>query len=210
MSNKTDVVIIGAGGHAKVVAATARDAGYKVVAFCDDDPAKAGTTVAGIPVISESDLNRLNKETIQAVVAIGDNNARTRVVKQYQDSVNWVTLVHPRANIDPSVRLGIGTVVFAGACIQPDTVIGDHCIINTGATVDHDCLISDFVHIGPGVNLAGGVKIGQGSLLGVGTAVIPGKSIGEWSIIGAGGAVVDDLPGHVTAAGVPARVIKAL
>ncbi|MDD4365426.1 MAG: transferase, partial [Synergistales bacterium] len=74
-------------------------------------------------------------------------------------------------------------------------------------TVDHDCLIGGYAHLCPGVHLAGDVRVGEGSLLGTGTSVIPGRVIGPWTTVGAGAAVVTDLPGHITAVGVPARVL---
>jgi len=204
-----NVIILGAGGHAKVVAATAQEAGFTVKAFYDDDPAKKGTIIGGVPVIGGLDSIQTNRSA-NAIIAIGDNRIRSEVLERFQDILEWVTLVHPRSFVHYSVELGKGTVVFAGAIIQPDTVIAGHCIINTGATIDHDCKIDDMVHLGPGVNVAGNVHIGEGTLLGIGGRVIPGKNIGRWSIIGAGAAVVNDIPDQVVATGVPAKVRRRI
>lgn len=197
------VVLIGAGGHAKVVVSTCRAAGYEVTALYDDNPAAWGTGLWGIPVVGG--LDRLaNGHPHPAVIAIGNNNAR-RAIAERLSHLQWLSIVHPEAYVDPTATLGHGTVVFAGAVIQPDAVIGDHVIVNTAASIDHDCQVGDFAHLAPGVHLAGTVRIGEGAFLGIGAVVIPGRSVGRWTTVGAGAAVVRDLPDGVTAVGVPAR-----
>lgn len=202
------VIVIGAGGHAKVVISTLEAAGYKVTAVYDDDRAKLGTEILGVPVrgaLAELGFGFRGK----AVIAIGDNATRVKVARQFEEA-DWVTVVHPAAYVHHSARLAQGTVVFAGAVIQPCASVGAHVIVNTGATVDHDCMIDDFVHVAPGTNLAGGVKIGCGTFLGIGSAVIPYRSVGEWTTIGAGAVVIYDLPSHVTAVGIPASPVKRM
>ncbi|MCF6192483.1 MAG: acetyltransferase [Candidatus Hydrothermae bacterium] len=185
--------------------ATAQAAGVPVQGILDDREDLQGQQILGVPVVGRlAEADRF--EPRRGVVAIGDNRTRKQVVERLTDWT-WVTLVHPRAVVHESVRMGPGTVVFAGAVIQPDTVIGVHVIINTGATVDHDCVIGDFAHIAPGAHLAGGVRVGEGVLLGIGSSVIPGKRIGNWSVVGAGAAVVKDLPPNVVAVGVPAKLV---
>lgn len=200
------VAVIGAGGHAKVVISTLLESGCAVAAVFDDDPAKFGTQLLGVPV--KGPIPRLADEDCRrAVIAIGDNSVREKLANEIE-GVEWVTVVHPRAYVHPSARLKEGAVVFAGVIIQPDSSIGAHVIVNTGATIDHDCLISDYVHLAPGVRLAGGVEVGRGAFLGIGSVVIPNLHVGAWSVVGAGGVVTEDLPDNVTAIGVPARPIK--
>lgn len=206
MSSPRRVRVIGAGGHAKVVIATLRAAGYDVDGIFDDDPSKLGEAVLGVSVLGTvSDAVR--GDPLPVVIALGDNSTRKRVADQLTDQLRspWLTVAHPSVELDPSVQLGPGTVVFAGAIIQPDTVIGAHGIVNTGATIDHDCLLGDYVHIAPGVHLAGGVRLSEGVFLGVGTSAVPGVSVEGWTRVGAGAAIVDDLPGGVVAFGIPAR-----
>jgi UDP-perosamine 4-acetyltransferase len=203
MTSSTPVAVLGAGGHAKVVISTLQALDVPVLAVYDDNPERWGSTLLGVPISGPLD-RVLDMQSVRGIIAIGDNVVRKSLAARFTH-VEWVTAVHPRAFVDPSVHLGPGTVVFAGAVIQPDTVIGAHAIINTGATVDHDCGLGDFVHVAPGANLAGGVSLGEGVLLGVGAAVIPGRRIGAWTRVGAGGVVVRDLPERVTAVGVPAR-----
>lgn len=197
----TEVAVIGGGGHAKVVIATLRDAGWKVVCAYDGDETKWGTSISGVPIVGDDD--RVGDGPPRAVIAVGNNRTRQRLAHRL--GLEWVTVVHPRAWVDASVRLGAGTVVFAGAVIQPDSVVGDHVIVNTGASIDHDCQVDDFVHLAPGCHLAGEVHVAEGAFLGTGASVIVRVEVGPWSIVGAGGVVVRHVPPGVTAVGVPAR-----
>jgi sugar O-acyltransferase (sialic acid O-acetyltransferase NeuD family) len=196
------VLVVGAGGHAKVVIATLQ-AAERTVAGCLDDHAEAeGTVVLGVPVVGPT--SRLAEHAGEAVLAIGANAVRQRLAAAHPEA-RWVTVVHPSAVVHESVRLGAGTVVFAGAVLQPDVAVGAHAIVNTGATVDHDGRLGDFVHVAPGCHLSGGVTLGEGAFLGVGCACLPGVTVGAWTTVGGGGVVVRDLPPSVTAVGVPAR-----
>lgn len=200
MSAPREVIVLGAGGHAKVVVSTLRAAGHSVLALYDRDPAKAGTHVLGAPVLLQDDLPASGA----AVIGIGGNSTRRALAVQFP-GLEWLTVVHPAAWVDPSSTLGPGTVVFAGAIVQPSSTLGAHVIVNTAATVDHDCLVGDFVHLAPGTHLAGDVHVGEGSFLGIGVTTIPGTRIGRWAMVGAGGVVVRNLPDGVKAVGVPAR-----
>ncbi len=196
------VVVIGAGGHGKVVVATLQAAGVKVAGIYDDDPGRLGDEVLGVPVVGAA--RELGTATGRpAVLAVGDNRARQRLAAELP--LAWVSVVHPSAVVHPSVRLGPGSVVFAGAVVQPDTEIGAHAIVNTGSRIDHDCRIGDFVHVAPGVNLAGGVVIEDGSFIGIGSCAVPGVRVGAWATVGAGAAVVRDVREGTTVVGVPAR-----
>ncbi len=203
MSARERAVVLGAGGHAKVVVATLQACGFDVAAVFDDDPSRTGASVLGIRIAGGTE--RAGEiDGALAVIAVGNNAARGELARRHP-SLRWLTAAHPRAFVHPSVRLGPGTVVFAGAVIQPDTTIGAHVIVNTGARIDHDCVVGDLVHVAPGVSIAGGVSVGEGTLVGIGSCVIPGVSIGPWTTIGAGAAVVGDTPGRRTLVGVPAR-----
>src|SRR5262249_19405674 len=151
MAQQRGVVILGAGGHAKVVIGTLQAAGHRVAAVLDDDGSRRGQTLLGLPLVGALAELAGTGET-QAVLAVGDNRVRERLARQFRN-VAWVTAVHPSAYVHPSVSLGPGTLLFAGAVVQPDAVIGAHVIVNTRATVDHDCQVGDFVHLAPGVHL---------------------------------------------------------
>lgn len=199
-----EIVVIGAGGHAKVVVATALAAGFQVRAVLDDNPQRWGKHILGVEVIGP--VARARELAGAGVIAIGEN--RIRKILSAGLGLRWEVLVHPQSIVHPSVRLGEGTQVFAGTVIQPDTLIGAHSIINTSASVDHDCVLGDFVHIAPGVRVAGGVTLGEGVLMGISSCALPGSYIGAWSVVGGGSVVVDNLPPEVTAVGVPARPIS--
>lgn len=189
-----------------VVLATLQAAGCKIAFLLDDDRFKWGQRLLGIPVIGlDAFIN--NSISHDAVIAIGDNRTRKQVAERYKP-FQWITTIHPSTCVHESVRVGNGTVIFAGSIIQPCAFLGDHVIINTGATVDHECQIGDFVHLGPGSHLAGNVTVQEGALLGIGSVAIPGVTIGEWAVVGAGAAVTEDVPPFATVAGVPARIIE--
>lgn len=202
----SNLLVIGAGGHAKVVADILLCQGLQLQGFLDDDPRSWGTTRLGLPVLGGISTY-VDYAPGGLAMAIGDNAARERIVTQMGQAVQslWRNALHPRATIAASARLGRGVVVAAGAVLNPDSVLGDFAILNTGATVDHDCNIGEYAHLAPGTHLSGGVNIGRGTLVGVGATIAPGCSVGEWAVIGAGAVVVSNIPDRVTAIGVPAR-----
>ncbi len=194
--------ILGAGGHAKVVIATARAAGVTELAVADDDPARHGESLLGVMVQARvSDV--LADASRRAVIAIGNNEIRHRLGTGAR--CRFESLVHPSAIVDPSVTIGPGSVVFAGAIVQPDSVLGAHTIVNTAASIDHDCVLGTAIHVAPGSRLAGNVRLDDGVFVGIGAVITPGRHVGAWTTIGAGAVVVRDLPARVTAIGVPAR-----
>ena len=200
------IVIVGAGGHAKVVADILIQSNRVVAGFLDDNVDLHGEKILGLPILgSISDWALFSPTGL--IVGIGNNRVRNAIVEQLGNTVDhlWIPAVHPKAIIATNVSIGAGTVVMAGAIVNPDTHIGQHVIVNTGATIDHDCQIADYVHIAPGVNLTGGITIGQGTLIGAGATIIPYKTIGSFCTIGAGAAVIKDIPDNVTAVGVPAQ-----
>ena len=199
------IVVVGAGGHAKVVIATVRAAGGDVIAVYDDDRARWGQQILGVPIKGPVSGDEIG--STPAIIAIGNNRSREAMTERLQ--AQWVSVCHPDTTVHRSVSLGPGTVVFAGVVIQPDTTIGAHAILNTSASLDHDCIVADFVHIGPGAHLCGGVTIDEGVLLGVGTSIAPNVEIGSWSTAGAGAVCVVDVPRDTTVVGVPARSVGA-
>jgi len=195
------VVVIGAGGHAKVVLATLEALGTEVTGIFDDSADLWGMQLLGHEV--KGPVQEAQSYGAPGILAIGSNRQRQKLAEEL--SLEWVSAIHPSALVHETVEVGPGSVIFAGAIVQPETVIGDHVIVNTGARIDHDCRIGSFAHIAPGASLAGTVAIGQGALMGIGSCAIPGVTIGDWSVVGAGAAVVSDLDSQVTATGVPAK-----
>jgi sugar O-acyltransferase (sialic acid O-acetyltransferase NeuD family) len=204
------LLVVGAGGHAKVVIDAALQSGRHIEGVLDDDTSKHGrpfysTTVLG-PVAG---LERWAGGRAECVVAIGSNARRQHLQGDAAAAgLRAAVIVHPNACMAPTATIGEGTVLFAGAIINADTRIGLGAIVNTGASVDHDCTIGDWVHVAPGVAICGGVRIGEGTLIGVGARVIPGVRIGRGCLVAAGAVVCRDLPDYARVAGVPARPME--
>lgn len=201
------VVIIGGGGHAKVVIEILRAAGETVAAIVDADPTPR--TILGVPVVGDDlALPALRERGLTRLfVAVGDNRLRETLGRKARGmGFILANAVHPSAIVSPSARLGEGVAVMAGAVINAESQIADLAIINTGAVVDHDCRLGAAAHVAPGAALAGGVSVGDRAFLGVGVRVIPGVTIGADTVVGAGGVVVRNLPAAVLAVGVPAKI----
>lgn len=198
------LIIIGAGGHGKVVADNAVKNGYTDIGFVDDH---ASGRCMGFPIVGRcADLPGLDDGATDFVIGIGNNPVRKSITAQYD--VNWVSLVHPSAQLGLGVTIGKGTVVMAGAVINACASVGEHCIVNTGAIVEHDNIIENYAHISPGAALGGTVQVGALTHVGIGAAVRNNIRICGGSTIGAGAVVVKDIDSCGTYAGVPARKIK--
>lgn len=201
------LMIIGAGGHGKVVAdAAACTDQWKEIVFADKlypELSYAGHW----PVIHNgNDLNSFDKNTCDVIVAVGDNNIRHKLHSDLKNKgFNLVNVIHPSAQISDYAGLGVGNAIMAQVVVNVDTKIGDACIINTAASVDHDCFINDGVHISPGAHLSGHVEVGQQSWIGIGATVNQSLIIGKNVIIGAGSVVIDNIPDGKTAIGIPAK-----
>lgn len=201
------LVIIGAGGHGKVVADVALHTDkYQKLVFLDDKENLAESM--GISVIGKvSDAVKF-VERAKFIVAIGNANTRKEIMQNLLDKgAEFATLIHPYAVIGKNVSIGKGTVIMAGAVVNPDTIVGKGCIINTCASVDHDCSIADYVHISVGAHIAGTVQVGGFTWIGMGAIVSNNIKICEGCTFGAGTVVIDDIEESGTYVGIPARRI---
>jgi acetyltransferase EpsM len=205
------VVIIGHGGHSKVIQdLVLTDPNMEVIGFLDDkynDFSKRDNYYFG-PIESAKKLVEYFTD-IKFVIGIGNNRLRKEIIRNLElPSEMYVNLIHPSAIISPSVKMGEGTVVMPNAVVNADTTIGAHVIINTRSVVEHDCIIEDFTHISPSATITGSVVLHEGTHIGAGATIIPNICIEDWSIIGAGATVTTDIPAYSTAVGIPAKIIK--
>lgn len=203
-SNKR-LVMIGAGGHAKVCYDIAQKMNkWNEIIILDDNLENDYFEITGSISKFEDYLG-----TSDFFVAIGDNETREEMTSKLinKDAI-MATLIHPQAIIASNVEIGVGTVVMAGVVINSATKIGEGCIINTSSSIDHDNIIGDFVHISPGVHLAGSVSLGNKTWIGIGTTIINNCTIASNIIIGAGSTVIKNIEKEGTYIGVPARMMN--
>lgn len=195
------LIIVGAGGHGKVIADAALKNGYANICYIDDH---ATGDVMGFPIIgTSSDIEDLNDGSADFIIGIGNNAVRKTIAETY--NVNWVSIIHPSAQIGFNAEIGKGTVVMANAVVNVCAKIGEHCIINTGAIVEHDNVIEDYTHISPNAALGGTVRIGSLTHVGIGATVKNNTEICSDCTIGAGAVVVKNIKEPGTYVGVPAR-----
>ncbi len=207
------IVIVGAGGHARVVADIVHIEGsFAIAGFLDDvDRHRHGESFCNARVLGGFEqLEALRAQGVRhAFVAIGDCESRLRAARRaLAVGFELPVMRHPNTVVANDVNIGIGTVLAAGCVINPAAQVGANVIVNTSASIDHDCLIEDGVHVGPGARLGGRVMVGLGSWIGIGATVSHGVRVGAGSILGAGAVAVRDIPDGVVAYGVPAKVMR--
>ncbi|MCB1856781.1 MAG: acetyltransferase [Gammaproteobacteria bacterium] len=201
------LLIFGAGGHGKVVADAAQQAGWSEIIFFDDrwpelsalscwpvaggKQALAGAWLAGGSV----------------AVAVGDNRRRLLLLESFAaQGAPLATVFHPSAAVSRYATIGAGSVVFATAAVNADATLGTGVIVNTGASVDHDCILGDGVHISPGARLAGQVRVGNETWIGIGAVIRDGITIGRGCMVAAGAVIINDVADGCRVAGNPGRV----
>ncbi|MBP1915418.1 acetyltransferase EpsM [Lederbergia galactosidilyticus] len=207
------LVIIGEGGHSKVIQDIIRVSNeYEIIAILDDKyKSKSLCRETGITRGPVSCAFKFTQSESFFIIAIGSNQIRKKITSLLKrQNAKFASVIHPTAVISPTVKLGEGIVIMANAVINSDAAIGNHVIINTTSVIEHDNKIADFVHVSPGAILAGDVTVGEGTQVGAGSTIIQGKEVNEWSIIGAGATVINNIPAGVVAVGVPAKIIKEI
>jgi acetyltransferase EpsM len=204
-------VLIGAGGHAKVILDILEENKETVIGLIDDNPLLQ--ELRGYPILGNINyvpyLLEKYKENLKFIISIGDNRVREKISARLNSlKVTFGKAIHPSAAVSSNAFIGEGTVVMPNAVINSSAYIGKHVIINSGAIIEHDCLVEDYAHISPGATLAGNVQIRRMAHVGTGANIIPNITIGSNSIIGAGAVVTQPIPESVVAVGIPAKVIK--
>lgn len=212
-NHRTRLLILGAGGHGRVVLDILHQARrHEVVGFLDNNSEIHGRRVDGVPVRGGiTDLERLRDELDVGgvIIAIGDNGTRRGMARQVEQAgIELISAVHPSAAIAHNATIGRNVVIAAGVVVCANCQIGDSVILNTGCIIDHQTMIGEGTHICPGVRIAGRVKVEPGVFVGIGATVVPKVTLGCEAIIGAGAVVLEDVPPMATVVGVPAQPIK--
>jgi sugar O-acyltransferase (sialic acid O-acetyltransferase NeuD family) len=206
------VILVGAGGHARVLLSTLLQMKRRVIGFVDPDQTKE--ELLGIPHIG-GDESVFTHDPAQVFLVNGVGSVaaisnRLRVYEYFRNrGYYFASVIHPSAIIAPEAELANGVQIMAGAILQTGCVAEENSIINTGARIDHDCFIRAHAHVAPGAVLGGNVDVGTRAHVGAGATVIQGVHIGDNSIVGAGAVVLSDVPAFCTVVGVPARPIHA-
>jgi len=206
------LVLLGAGGHARVLVALARSAGYPVLGVCDPALAKdAVSSWEDLDVLGDDGtLDRFAPDRVALMLGVGQlavGTLRERLYASWRArGYDFPALVHPAAWVAPGVVLGDGVQVMAGAVIQPGCEIGENSIINTRAGVDHDCRIGRDVHVAPGATLCGSVTVEDGAFIGAGATGSQGVRIGRGAVVGAGVTLSRDLTPRTTILGAANRI----
>jgi sugar O-acyltransferase (sialic acid O-acetyltransferase NeuD family) len=203
-------IIIGGGGHAKVLASTLLALDHPILGFTDPDESR--DLMLGVPRIgSDGIISSHDPSAVVLVNGIGcvePGPLRATIFRRFKDlGYSFLTVIHPAASVAKDAVIGEGTAIFAGAVVQTAVTIGANAILNTRASVDHDCEIGSHVHIAPGVTLSGAVTVGDGTHLGVGCTVIQGVTIGTEALVGAGSVVLREVKAGARVFGNPARPI---
>ncbi len=207
------VIVVGAGGHAAVVADALLEAGTRVLGFTDPDVGRHGALRIGLPILGSDDvLMQYTPDGVRLanglgfVSGSGQTSLRARV-QQRLETQGWIfiSVIHPRAIISRNAALGGGSQVLAGAIVQAGASVGAGTIVNTAAVVEHDAIVGDWCHVASQSTLCGQTCVGSGSLVGAGAVLRQSVAIGEDTIVGAGAVVLRDSPGRETLCGVPAR-----
>ena len=204
------VIVLGAGGHAKVLINALLESSAVIAGVLDPAPELAGTFVLGVPVLGNDSIATEFPPSeallVNGLGSVGTPAKRRQLYDKFKAlGYGFATVVHPSAIVAADVVLGEGAQVMAGSIIQPGSSIGCNAIINTRASIDHDCIVGNHVHIAPGATLSGGISVGEATHIGTGATVIQGINIGSNAVVAAGAVVVKDVHARTKVRGVPAR-----
>lgn len=190
VSSVASLIIIGDGGHSKMVQNIVRESGtYQLTEVWDDKYREPVTREGTVYTSLDEKLQGLTQmdADIAFFVAIGDNDIRKKIARTLAlAGKKFAVIVHPTAFIEATVEIGEGSLVMAGSIVQANTVLGKHVIVNSGATVEHDISVGNFVHFAPGSVVTGGCTVEDSVLIGAGSVVVPNISIGANVVVGAG------------------------
>ena len=192
------IIIIGGGGHGRVVIEALLRSGQQLAGVIDPNPAVAVALPTGLPLLgSEEALADHPPESYRlanGIGGIGDGRRRQMFERMTRAGYVFASIRHPSAVVaETGVTMGEGAQVMAGAVIQPSVRIGANAVVNTRAAIDHDCLLGDHCHVVPGAVLCGSVSVGEDTHIGAGAVIIQGVRIGRGCLIGANATILRDV-----------------
>ena len=210
LSEQKDLIIVGAGGHARVVIDAAELQGFNILGIVDTNYHEQDETIINYKVIGGfSELEHFDRKATNVFIAIGDAKERAaHFVEAKRMGFSIPKIIHPTAILSKYVMIGDGVFVNAGAILNAKVVIGDNSIVNTGSIIEHEVQLGEHSHIAPGCKIGGRVKIGNFTCIGIGSTIIDKIKIGDNVVIGAGSIVISDIESNSTVVGTPGRKIK--
>lgn len=208
------LILVAASGLAREVLALVRSGGeYEVVGFLDDDEARHGTALDGVPVLGGLAAVTAHPRP-ELLVCAGSGVSRERIVERLDDlgvpPIRYATVVHPSVDVPAGCEVGIGSILLAGVALTAAVTVGSHVVVMPNVTLTHDCVLQDFSTVCAGVALGGSVVVGRGAYLGMSSSVRENVKVGEHATLGMGAALLVDQPGGETWVGVPARPLHAV
>jgi UDP-perosamine 4-acetyltransferase len=210
------VIILGSGGHAKVIMDALSLQSVSVLGMTDSDQGRWNKSVMGVTVLGDDDaVLQHSPRSIRLIIGIGSVSKsgilrRKQLYEKFKSrGYSFASVVHPSAVVSRDASLEEGVQLMAGTVVQTGARIKANSIVNTRVSVDHDCDVGVHCHLAPGVILSGGVQVGDEVHIGTGAVVIHNIKIGRGSIVGAGATVLTDVRAGVSVAGIPAREINS-
>lgn len=207
------IIIIGAGGHAKVVIDVAQSLGIKILFATDIDITLHGTDILGVRVAGNDECisEHLPSSVYLAngIGALANTRSRRNVFEKWAaNKYTFLSLIHPRATVSTNAVIEAGAQCMAGSVIQPGARICRNSVINTGACIDHDTKISEHSFIGPGVVTGGNVVVQSDAFIGAGAVILPNISVGTNAVVGAGSVVIRNIHTNEKVVGNPTKPIR--
>lgn len=212
MDNQFEIVLLGGGGHARVLIDSLRQSGdLRSIAVLDADTSLHGNSFFDLPILGGDDLlgQLVQNGTRYFIIGFAGTKDHEPRKRAYENAcalgLHPLSVRHPSAIISPHATIGLGSQVMAGAIVNASARLGANVILNTASVVEHDCTVGNHVHIASGARLCGGVHVADLAHVGAGSTILQGVSIGYAAVVGLGASVIADVANLTTVFGVPAK-----